>query len=168
MASNTLPVRSSVFYRTFPCAIEELGKLQRLVLDSHGDKARTLYVGIKSIVRRESTAETSPSGRLVQKMLAFIKQNAIKGASVDDVVRHVGCSRRLAELRFHELQNLSIGEALIATRLEEVRTLLVTTRLPIESIANECGYGNPNYLKNLFKKTLRNDHARLPQVRRDR
>ena len=112
----------------------------------------TLFVGVKSIVRRESTAETSPSGKLVQKAVAYIRKNARKGIAVEDVIRHLGCSRRLAELRFRELQGSSIGESIISTRLSEVRQLLVTTKLPIETIAAECGYANPNYLKNLFKK----------------
>ena len=116
-------------------------------------KARTtLFVGIKTIVRRESTAEVSHSGKLVQKAVAFIRRNALKGIGVGDVVRHLGCSRRLADLRFRELQGISIGEAIITHRLNEVRRLLVTTREPIDAIGLSCGYENPNYLKNLFKK----------------
>ena len=68
------------------------------------------------------------------------------------MVRHLGCSRRLADLRFRELQGTSIGEAITSCRLDEVRRLLVTTREPIDAIALSCGYENPNYLKNLFRK----------------
>lgn len=111
-----------------------------------------LQVGIKTIVRRESTAEVSHSGKLVQKAVAYIRSNALKGIGVEDVVKHLGCSRRLADLRFRELQGTSIGEAIITRRLDEVRRLLVTTREPIDAIGLSCGYENPNYLKNLFKK----------------
>lgn len=114
--------------------------------------SRTLYVGVKTIVRRDSTAPVSHSGKLVQKAVAYIRANALKGIGVDDVVRHLGCSRRLADLRFRELQGSSIGEAIISQRLDEVRRLLVTTREPIDQIGLSCGYENANYLKNLFKK----------------
>ena len=114
--------------------------------------SHTLYVGVKEIVRRESTAETSNSGKLVQKAVAYIRKNALKAISVDDVVEHLGCSRRLADLRFRELQGTSIGEAIISQRLESVRQMLATTTLPIDTVATTCGYANPNYLKNLFKK----------------
>ncbi len=110
------------------------------------------FVGVKTIVRRFSTAEVSQAGKLVQKALAFIMANATRGISVEDVARHLGCSRRLADLRFRELQGASIGETIISFRLGEVRHLLKTTRDPIDKIALDCGYGNPNYLKNLFKK----------------
>lgn len=136
---------------------EQEGFLAAKVLDemmrARGDTpSRTLYVGVKTIVRRESTAETSISGKLVQKAVAFIRQNAQKGIGVGDVVRHLGCSRRLADLRFRELQGTSIGEAIITERLNAVRRLLTTTHETIDSIGASCGYDNPNYLKNLFRK----------------
>ena len=112
----------------------------------------TSFVGVKTVVRRESTAELSPSGKLVQKALAFIRKNALRGISVEDVARHLKVSRRLADLRFHELQGTTLGETIIRLRLEEVKRLLRSTKEPIDSIAAHCGYENPNYLKNLFKK----------------
>ena len=112
----------------------------------------TFFVGVKTIVRRESTAELSPSGKLVQKALAYIQRNALKGISVDDVSRHLKVSRRLADLRFRELQGTTIGETIISLRLAEVKRLLRSTKEPIDSIAALCGYSNPNYLKNLFKR----------------
>ena len=41
-----------------------------------------LLVGVKTIVRRESTAELSTAGRLVQKAVAYIDRNATKGIGV--------------------------------------------------------------------------------------
>ena len=111
-----------------------------------------LFVGIRTIVRRESTAETSPAGKLVQKALAYIQRNALRGISVDDVARHLKASRRLVDLRFRELQNTTIGESIIRIRLDEVKRLLQMTNMPIDQIAARCGYENPNYLKNLFRR----------------
>lgn len=112
----------------------------------------SLLVGVKSVVRRESTAELSQSGKLVQKALAYVRRNALKGISVEDVARHLKVSRRLADLRFRELQGTSIGETIIALRLAEVKRLLRATKEPIDSIAAQCGYENANYLKNLFRR----------------
>lgn len=114
--------------------------------------AQTLFVGVKDVVRRESTSSGVLSGRLVQKANAYIQRNAHRGISVEDVAHHLGCSRRLADLRFRELMGVSIGETIIATRLDEVKQLLATTRETIDAISVSCGYKNPTYLKNLFKK----------------
>ena len=112
----------------------------------------TFFVGVKSVVRRESTADISTSGKLVQKAVAYIRRHALEGIGVPDVVAHLRVSRRLADLRFRELQRTSIGEEITRIRLAEVQRLLRSTKEPIDSIAIQCGYANPNYLKNLFRK----------------
>ena len=113
---------------------------------------QTLLVGVKAVIRRESTAELSQSGKLVQKAVAYILRHALEGIGVPDVVAHLKVSRRLADLRFRELQHTSIGEEITRVRLAEVQRLLRATKDPIDAIAAKCGYENPNYLKNLFRR----------------
>lgn len=135
---------------------EEEGRLAAETLDimmqGRKPQKRTLYVGVKKIVRRESTAEQSHSGRLVQKAVAYINGHALEGIGVRDVVKHLKCSRRLADLRFRELQGRSILDAITERRLDEVKRLLAGTRDKMDVIASACGYRNPTYLKNLFKR----------------
>ena len=134
-------------------AAETLTKMMRpRAVSSHIPHPSSLFVGIRSVIRRESTAELSTSGKLVQKAVAYIRRHALEGIGVSDVVTHLKVSRRLADLRFRELQHTSIGEEIMYIRLAEVQRLLRTTREPIDSIAAKCGYANPNYLKNLFRK----------------
>jgi LacI family transcriptional regulator len=113
---------------------------------------RTIMVGVKEIVRRESTSEQSNAGRLVQKAIVYIDRHVLEGITVKDVVHHLKCSRRLADLRFRELHGRSILETITERRLDEVKRRLAGTKEKIDSIALTCGYSNPNYLKNLFKK----------------
>ena len=135
---------------------EEEGRLAAETLDAmmqgHEPTKRTLLVGVKGIVQRESASEQSHSGRLVQKAVAYIDKHALKGIDVRDVVKHLKCSRRLADLRFREYQGRSILEAITERRLDEVKRRLRETKENIEVISVACGYSNPNYLKNLFKK----------------
>ena len=134
-------------------AAETLTKMMRTrASSSHIPHPSSLFVGIRSVIRRESTAELSTSGKLVQKAVAYIRRHALEGIGVSDVVTHLKVSRRLADLRFRELQHTSIGGEITRIRLAEVQRLLRTTREPIDSIAAKCGYANPNYLKNLFRK----------------
>ena len=134
-------------------AAETLTKMMRpRAVSSHIPHPSSLFVGIRSVIRRESTAELSTSGKLVQKAVAYIRRHALEGIGVSDVVTHLKVSRRLADLRFRELQHTSIGGEITRIRLAEVQRLLRTTREPIDSIAAKCGYANPNYLKNLFRK----------------
>lgn len=135
---------------------EEEGRLAAETLDNlmRGEEPskRILLVGVKGIVQRASTAEQSHAGLLVQKAVAYIDAHALEGIGVVDVVRHLKCSRRLADLRFRELQGRTILDAITERRLNEVKRRLSTTREKMDAIAAACGYANPTYLKNLFKK----------------
>jgi len=110
-----------------------------------------LFADVKDIVRRESTCELSSAGRLVQKAVVYIERHALEGIGVKDVVRHLKCSRRLADLRFRELQKRTILQAITERRLDEVKRRLRETKENIDVISAACGYTNTNYLKNLFK-----------------
>ena len=151
ICENTRPRLSSVLPD-----FEGEGYLAAQTLDSmmrgEAPKSSVLFVGVKDIVRRESTSEPTCSGNLVQKALAYIERHALEGIGAADVVRHLKCSHRLASLRFRELQGCSILQAITARRLEEVKRRLRETKEKIDAIAVSCGYENPNYLKNLFKK----------------
>ena len=114
--------------------------------------ARTLFVGVKAVVRRDSTADVSVAGKLVQRAVVYIRRNALRGISVPDVARHLGCSRRLADLRFRELMGTTIGEAILTSRLDEAKRLLAETKESVKEVAARCGYENANSLKNLFKR----------------
>ena len=154
ICENCHPKLSSIqpdFEREGHLAAETLAKMMSRPSTSNLQPS-TLFVGIKAVIRRESTAELSTSGKLVQKALAYIRKNALRGISVNDVAQHLKVSRRLADLRFRELQNTSIGEEIIRVRLAEVQRLLRSTKDPIDSISAQCGYSNTNYLKNLFRK----------------
>ena len=109
-------------------------------------------VGIRAIVHRESTVVQSESGRLVQKVLAYIERNAVKGIGVNDVARRFKVSRSLLELRFRQLQGESVYEAMLRIRLDEVKRRLRQTNDPIAEITAACGWGNPTPPKGLFKK----------------
>ena len=153
LCENTEPKLSSIQ----PNFIEE-GRLAAELLEQMMSGGKILpnkrlnRVGIRAIVHRESTVVQSESGRLVQKVLAYIERNAVKGIGVNDVARRFKVSRSLLELRFRQLQGESVYEAMLRVRLEEVKRRLRQTNDPIAEITAACGWGNPTPPKGLFKK----------------
>ena len=115
-------------------------------------QSRNRKVGIRSIHHRESTVSQSESGKLVQKVLAYIGREAIKGIGVLDVAKRFKVSPSLLELRFRELQNESLYEAMLRIRLDEVKRRLRQSREPISAITAACGWKCPTPPKILFKK----------------
>ena len=107
-------------------------------------------VPVKEIVIRESTCAVSSSGRLVQRALAFIHANANKAIKPRDVVAHLRVSRRLADLRFRELQGESLGDAIRSCRLDEVARLLRETNDPPHVLAAKCSFPKLARLEEMF------------------
>ena len=115
-----------------------------------GHRPREAHIPVRKVVVRESTAPLPPATALVESALAFIRAHATEGATAADVVRHLGVSPRLAELRFRELRGETIRAAIEKERLDLVKRLLRTTARPIESIAREAGFKSPIRLSLLF------------------
>ena len=118
------------------------------------------------LFERASSAALSPGMHLCREALAFISANAHRNLKVDDVVAHLGVSRRLADLRFREFQKESILEAITRVRLEEVARRLRTDVSPIGTIIADCGFRNAGHLETLFKRrfgvTMR-DYRKSPR-----
>ena len=126
--------------------------LDRLFEKTGGGGNNVIVCSGARIVQRESTAPLTPASHLILSALEFIQKNAARNIRVDDVVSHLKVSRRLADLRFQELQGESILETITRIRLEEVAKRLLTTRLPVSKIAKSCGFDNVSYLGKIFRR----------------
>ena len=101
---------------------------------------------------RTSTKVLSPSAILVKNALRFIAERAVDGIGVDDVVEHLKVSRRLAFLRFREVENRSIHQAIEDRRLEVAVQRLKGTNWPIGRISAACGYSSLQAFGAMFKR----------------
>ena len=110
-----------------------------------------IEVGVKHVEVRASTSPVTPSGRLVQRALAFIRAHYAEPIRPQDVVRELKVSRRLADLRFSAIQGESIGKAILRTRLEAVCRRLVATNDTLANIAASCGFRKLDRLNAAFK-----------------
>ena len=109
-------------------------------------------IGKLKLFPRSSTQNLPPSVVLVEHAMEYIKSHATEGISTSDVLEHLRVSRSLLDLRFRQLQNKSVMDAILDERLAAVKHALRTTDRKILVIGRECGFGNPDYLKRLFKK----------------
>ena len=65
----------------------------------------------------------------------------------------MGCSRRLADLRFRQATGHTILDEVHARRIDEAMELLRRPDVPIDDIPPRCGYVPGPYLGILFKRT---------------
>lgn len=113
---------------------------------------KTMRYGVECVVRRASTRALRIRSGIVTRALEWIRKNACKPIVAADVVKALGCSRRLADLRFRQATGHTILEEIHARRIEEAKTLLKRSKVPIEEIPERCGYQRGAHLGELFKR----------------
>ena len=125
--------------------------LARLMRSAPCTRTFTIRSTAKTMVERMSAKPVAPASRLVEQAMTFIRRNAIKGIGAMDVVRHLGVSRRLADLRFKQLTGESILGTILNIRLAALQKHLRETDTPIAKLTASCGFRCENYAKKLFK-----------------
>ena len=137
---------------------EQLGYLaaQRLadLLARRKKRKRTARLKLRIVVR-ETTRPMAPSANLVRRALDFIRRNAKNGIGVSDVVAHLGVSRRLAALRFNELEHRTIRQAIEERRMEIAVQRLKTTDWPVGRVSASCGYADIRVFEAAFRRRFK-------------
>ena len=125
--------------------------LAQLIADPALAPMRTA-VGEATVTHRSSTLRLKRFDERVSRALDFIRRNADTGLRPADVVAAMGCSRRLADLRFRESTGRTILQEIHAVRLERVRALLAQSRVALSSIPDQTGYKSLTDLQRVFKR----------------
>lgn len=171
LCRSTRPALSSIsttISRVGEVSVAELSRLFR----HPAQKPRNIRINPGAhVIRRDSCVPLAPGLALTDRALRFIHENANRKLTVREVVRYLGVSRRLADLRFREFRNQTILDAITEARLGEVKRLLAASDERIGQIAFKCGFSNPNYLKILFKRhvgsSMRDYRKSLSSVSRE-
>ena len=106
------------------------------------------------VAQRESTDIIAIDDKDIAKAIRFIRENAIQGIGVEDVLKIVPLSRTLLERRFQKFFGRSPYEEILRLRIERVKELLANTDLPIAEVAYRVGFSGVEYLSAMFKKKL--------------
>ena len=151
LCQSTKPSLTSIL-PNFDLAGYTAAKLLHEMLRERNVPNDTVRIGKIRLFQRGSTSNLPPAVVLVQQAMDFIKAHATEGISTADVLAHLRVSRSLLDLRFRQVRKESVMDAILNLRLEAVRHQLRTTNRTILAIGTDCGFGNADYLKRLFKK----------------
>ena len=134
---------------------EGLGRLGARVLDCMMARRKIpesspSHIKCLGIVERDSTRIVPPAGYIMREALAYIRSNATRGIGVNDVVKHIGVSKRLLYLRFRQMHGKAIHETILDERLAAAKHRLSRTFDSIARIAADCGFHSANRLSHIF------------------
>ena len=110
-----------------------------------------VLIPAKDVFAGESTARSVSATRLVNIALEFISANCMKDLSPNDVITHLGCSRRLAELRFAQVSGTTIHKAINNARLNEVQRRIRQGE-SVSGIIKEMHFASSNQLYHMYKR----------------
>lgn len=104
----------------------------------------------------------------VEHALKFIDHNSEKDIKINDIAKYIGINRSYLTKIFKKCLNISPQHYLVNYRLDKACSLLKTTSLPVNSVANMVGYSDPLTFSKVFKvfynvspSTYRTQHEEL-------
>jgi LacI family transcriptional regulator len=115
-------------------------------------KQEALLLPPLGIATRQSTDSFAVDDADIRKAAKFIRDNALRGITVVDVLKVIPLSRRILERRFKEATGQTPHDAIVSQRLRRVEQLLRETDLSLEAIAVKTGFEHPEYLNVAFRK----------------
>lgn len=104
------------------------------------------------VLRRESTRGRGRREPRILKAVEIIRAEATGGLTAAQLAARFPGSRKHFERRFREAMGHSILDEILHVRLEQARTLLASTEMPLAAIADFCGFGTDRELRWLFRK----------------
>ncbi|SEL62993.1 AraC family transcriptional regulator, transcriptional activator FtrA [Kosakonia sacchari] len=115
---------------------------RRLVVQPHRDGSQTQQL-IRPVAR---TRESRQLGQLFD----FLHQQLAESHTVASLAQRVGMSPRTFLRRFQESTGTTPARWILQARLQRAQTLLEQTRMPIDLVAGQAGFGNAALLRHHF------------------
>ena len=114
-------------------------------------KASTHLFGVSHLVRRKSAVGVRLLDKRMMDALEFIRVHACEKLSIADIVNVMGCSRRLADMRFRATLDHTILDEIHQRRIETAK-LKLKHQIPIETVATQCGYASADDFGRVFRR----------------
>lgn len=151
ICESTIPALSGIDASMEEEGATALREVVRLAGGRGARRGRTIVSPTSArVVERRSTTAVPPATHVIERALAYIKDHAAGPLRVADVVRHLGISRRLVDLRFHEFHGLTINESILACRFALLKKRLAASDAPIGKVVAELGWRNFSSVSTAF------------------
>jgi AraC family transcriptional regulator len=128
--------------------------------------AEVVFEQTYRILTTPSTRHIAPRhahyGRL-NAVLHFIREHLADDLPLELLAGKAGVSVPHFRRLFQESMGITVHKFVLMARIEQARTLLSTTRMPLARIADECGFSSQAHLATAF----RNVHAATPREFRE-
>ena len=153
LCNITVPSLSGVLIASEQIGFRAAERLHA-VLRGEADDGGVETIDPIQVSTRGSTEALAIEDDELRHAVIFIRQNAYRALTVDEVAYAVPMTRRSLERKFRQAFNRTPLEEIHRLRLARVRELLATTDLPMPAVAESAGFGTPEYMATIFKREL--------------
>ena len=147
------PPLSSVVPNTEAIGYRAADLLARL-MDGEPLAEREHQIEPLGVATRRSTDVVAIDDRDVAAALNFIRENACRGLTVDEVLARVPISRSTLERQLRKYVGRSPQQEIRHVQVQRVKELLATTDFALDRIARLAGFEHPEYLHVVFKRAV--------------
>jgi LacI family transcriptional regulator len=105
----------------------------------------------RGVASRQSTDMLAIDDADVSSAVRFVRENAVKGITVEEVLKRAVRSPSTLERRIKRLLGRTIKAEITRVKLSRARLLLCETDLPVSKIALRCGFSEPRYFCEVFR-----------------
>lgn len=116
---------------------------RRVLVPTHRDGGQAQFI--------EKPVPASTSDARINGLMSHLRRNLQAQYSLDELAESAAMSRRTLTRSFQKATGMSIGEWLLAERLQHTQELLEATSQPVETIAELAGFGTARSLRQHFR-----------------
>jgi LacI family transcriptional regulator len=145
------PPLSSVVTNAFQSGYQSAELLAQLI---NGQKPENYERRIEAlgVITRPSSDILAINDKNVALALSFIRENASKGITVEEVLKHAFASRSQLEKKFRHFLGRSPQAEIRRVQVAKIKQLLLETDYPLKKIAELTGFEHVEYLSVVFKR----------------
>ena len=130
----------------------EAAMLLGRLMDGGSAESMDTLIDPVGVILRQSTDSLGIDDPSVVAAIAFIRERAFFGVTVEQIVEHVAVSRSHLERSFRKYLGHSPQHEIRWTQIKRIKQLLVETDLPLASIAALVGFEHTEYMTVVFKR----------------
>lgn len=145
----TMPPLSTIDWGSERIGYEAAALLARRMAGESAPR-HTIWIPPLGVVTRQSTDVVAIEDKDVAAAVRFIRQRALQGIGVPEILETVGLSRRALELKFRQQMGHTPKEAILRLQVDHARLLLSQTGMSVEMVARNCGHPSFKNFARLF------------------
>lgn len=146
------PPLSSIAFNFKKAGYDAAKLLDKMISGHETMQGQCIEIQPTHVETRGSTDVYAIDDPAIVQAMKYITENGNTPLQVDAIANHVCMSKRLLQLRFHDLIGKSVHDEIVQAHFEIAKAMLIETNLPIDEIAAHSGFHYTSNMRRAFIK----------------